>query len=54
MPLRDHFQPPLYPRRHWHSFHSQWASSMVQRLNGEHLPARFYAESYPEELESDN
>jgi hypothetical protein len=44
MPLRDHFHPPLYPRRQWQSFHGQRASCIVQRLNSVHLPARFYAE----------
>jgi hypothetical protein len=44
MPLRDPFHPPLYPRRHWQSFHAGWASTIAQRLNSTHLPPRFYAE----------
>jgi hypothetical protein len=43
MPLRDHFQPPLFPRRAWESFHSQWANSIAAQLN-ERLARRFFAE----------
>jgi hypothetical protein len=43
MPLRDHFQPPLYPRRAWESFHSYWANSIATQLN-DILPRRFFAE----------
>jgi hypothetical protein len=44
MPLRDHFRPPLSPRRHWDSFHGRWAAAIADRLN-EQLPPRFFAES---------
>ena len=32
MPLRDHFRPPVYPRRTWEGFHGQWPAMMLQRL----------------------
>jgi hypothetical protein len=44
MPLRDHFHPPLYPRRRWEGFHSGWANAIVRRLNTAHLPTGYYAE----------
>lgn len=43
MPLRDHFRPPLSTRRHWHSFHSAWATFLASSLN-ERLPAGYFAE----------
>ncbi len=43
MPLLDPFHPPLYPRRHWEGFHSQWAAGMSDRLN-QNLPADYFAE----------
>jgi hypothetical protein len=43
MPLQDHFQPPLYPRRAWESFLSQWATSIADQLNVI-LPRRFFSE----------
>ena len=43
MPLLDHFHPPLYPHRAWESFHSRWANSIADKLNGT-LPERFFAE----------
>src|SRR5690349_3089615 len=43
MPLLDHFHPPLYPHRAWESFHSRWANSIADALNGS-LPQRFFAE----------
>ena len=44
MPLRDHFHPPIFPRRAWESFHSRWASSLAAQLNAT-LPRRFFAEA---------
>lgn len=43
MPLLDHFRPPLYPQRHWDSFHSSWANAIQIHLNGV-LPDRYFAE----------
>lgn len=43
MPLLDHFHPPLAGRRHWESFHAQWASCIATALN-ETLPADYFAE----------
>jgi len=43
MPLRDHFHPPLHPRRHWHSFHHAWATCIAFDLNRQ-LPAGYFAE----------
>jgi hypothetical protein len=44
MPLLDHFHPPLSQRRHWESFHSAWATALVDRLNEEWLPDGYFAE----------
>jgi hypothetical protein len=44
MPLLDHFHPPLQGERHWESFHSLWASALVGSLNGQDLPAGYFAE----------
>jgi len=43
MPLLDHFNPPLYPARHWESFHSRWAASIYDALNKQ-LPKGYFAE----------
>jgi hypothetical protein len=43
MPLRDHFHPPLAPRRLWNSFHAAWATTLSYALNQE-LPPGYYAE----------
>jgi hypothetical protein len=43
MPLRDHFRPPLYNRRHWQGFHAQWPAMMVLSLAPK-LPRRYVAE----------
>src|SRR4051794_25103314 len=43
MPLRDHFQPPLFPTRRWQSFHGYWAAAIGEALNAL-LPPRYYAE----------
>jgi hypothetical protein len=45
VPLRDHFQPPLHPRRHWESFHANWATRIADDLNGR-LPQGFFAEEF--------
>jgi hypothetical protein len=43
MPLRDHFHPPLHPRRAWESFHAMFSVSIAESLN-QRLPQRFIAE----------
>ena len=43
MPLLDHFQLPLDPRRSWESFHSRWANSLADQLN-DVLPQRYFAQ----------
>ena len=43
MALLDHFHPPLEGRRHWHSFHNAWATSIAAGLN-QHLPQGYFAE----------
>lgn len=45
MPLLDHFHPPIYPRRRWESFHSNWATRITDRLT-ELVPAEFRAEEH--------
>ena len=45
MPLLDHFHPPLAGTRHWESFHTLWASVLVERLNVNLLPAGYFAEA---------
>src|SRR5580765_4354608 len=44
MPLLDHFNPPLYPIRHWESFHGQWAGAISYALNQKLLPRNYFAE----------
>jgi uncharacterized protein DUF4058 len=44
MPLLDHFNPPLYPQRHWESFHAQFASAIAGALNSTLLPKEYFAE----------
>ena len=44
MPLLDHFHPPLSQRRHWESFHSAWATTLVDALNEDWLPEGYFAE----------
>jgi hypothetical protein len=46
MPLLDHFHPPLHPRHHWESFHSNWATRLADVLNDRWLPAEFLAEEF--------
>lgn len=43
MPLRDHFRPPIHPRRPSEAFHAQWPAMLVLRLFP-HLPPGFTAE----------
>ena len=46
MPLLDHFHPPLAPRRHWESFHVNWAGAMADTLNDQLLPDGYFAEEH--------
>lgn len=46
MPLQDHFHPPLYPRRHWESFHVTWAGAIATALNEDLLPDGYFAEEH--------
>lgn len=46
MPLLDHFHPPLFPRRHWESFHVTWAGAIADALNETLLPDGFFAEEH--------
>jgi hypothetical protein len=43
MVLQDHFHPPLSVRRHWHAFHSAWATFLASDLN-RRLPEGYFAE----------
>ncbi len=46
MPLLDHFHPPLAPRRHWESFHVNWAGAIADALNESLLPEDYFAEEH--------
>jgi hypothetical protein len=46
MPLLDHFHAPLAPRRHWESFHVNWAGAMADVLNEQLLPEGYFAEEH--------
>ena len=46
MPLTDHFHPPLFPRRHWESFHVTWAGAIADALNEDLLPDGYFAEKH--------
>src|SRR5437763_15911854 len=46
MPLLDHFHAPLAPRRHWESFHVNWAGAMADALNEHLLPEGYFAEEH--------
>jgi hypothetical protein len=46
MPLLDHFRPPLFPRRHWESFHVTWAGAIADALNEDLLPDGYFAEEH--------
>ncbi|MFO0846425.1 MAG: DUF4058 family protein, partial [Gemmataceae bacterium] len=45
-PLLDHFHPPLFPRRHWESFHTSWAGTIADALNEDLLPEGYFAEEH--------
>ena len=45
MPLRDHFHTPLSNDTPWSVFHGNWATKMVDRLNGERLSDKYKAQS---------
>ncbi len=42
MPLRDHFRPPLSPRRSWDGLHGGWPMMIVMEL-GRRLPGGYFA-----------
>ncbi len=46
MPLLDHFHSPLAPRRHWESFHVNWAGAIADALNEHLLPEGYFAEEH--------
>src|SRR5215471_18420349 len=46
MPLLDHFHAPLAPRRHWESFHVNWAGAIADALNEQLLPEGYFAEEH--------
>ena len=46
MPLLDHFHPPLASRRHWESFHVNWAGALADLLNESLLPQNYFAEEH--------
>ena len=46
MPLLDHFHPPLASRRHWESFHVNWAGALADVLNESLLPQGYFAEEH--------
>src|SRR5262245_58028475 len=46
VPLLDHFHPPLFPRRHWESFHVTWAGAIADTLNEDLLPDGYFAEEH--------
>ncbi len=46
MPLLDHFHPPLSLRRHWESFHVNWAGAIADALNESLLPEGYFAEEH--------
>ena len=43
MALLNHFNPPLAPRRHWESFHVNWAGAIADALNEFLLPEGYFA-----------
>lgn len=45
MPLRDHFHPPLSDDTAWSAFHGNWATKIVDRLNGHRLSDKYKAQS---------
>ena len=45
MPLRDHFHKPLADDTPWSVFHGNWATKMVDRLNGQRLSEKYKAQA---------
>jgi hypothetical protein len=45
MPLRDHFHSPLANDTPWSVFHGNWATKIVDRLNGERLSEKYKAQA---------
>jgi hypothetical protein len=45
MPLRDHFHDPIESFCPWHSFHGNWATKMVDRLNEARLPENYTSQA---------
>jgi hypothetical protein len=45
-PLLHHFHPPLSAERRWESFHSSWATRLVDALTERWLPSNYIAEEY--------
>ncbi len=45
MPLRDHFRPPLSNDTPWSVFYGNWATKIVDRLNGDRISAKYKAQS---------
>jgi hypothetical protein len=45
VPLRDHFRPPLSNDTPWSVFHGNWATKIVDRLNGERLSEKYKAQA---------
>ena len=43
MPLRDHFQPPIWTKSSWEGLHGMWPATMVLELSKQ-LPEDFTAE----------
>src|SRR5258705_1280847 len=46
MPLPDLFPPPLSAERRWESFHSSWATRIVDALTERWLPPNYIAEEH--------
>jgi hypothetical protein len=45
MPLRDHFHKPLADDTPWSVFHGNWATKIVDRLNGQRLSEQYKAQA---------
>jgi len=45
MPLRDHFHSPLADDTPWSVFHGNWATKIVDRLNGQRLSDKYKAQA---------
>jgi hypothetical protein len=46
MALLDHFHPPLSVERRWESFHSSWATKLVDSLTEHSLPPNYIADEH--------